>query len=438
MSDTLAILGGPAAVPSGMKVNWPIVTAEDKKAVNTVLDKGPLWAQGADDGLFAPFMQALEKEFAAFCTAKFALACNGGTAAIHMALAGVGVEAGDEVITSAFSFLASPGAILNAGAVPIFADVNPRTFTVDIADVERRITPRTKCLLPVHIHGITAEMNEINALAKKHHLRVVEDACQAPGATYHGKLAGSLGEAAGFSLNGTKNFAAGEGGIFVTSDQTIKDKANWVRMIGETMPDGDGMNDQTHMVAWNYRSQELTSAFAWSQLQRLAKVNAQSNANGLNLTKLIASVKGVAAPLIPAHCTSIFHKFRMRLDPAAIDFPLKGRAFRDVVLAALNAEGVDAVLWLKDPLPAHPMFQKRYGFGKGYPWKLADPNYTYRVEEYPNTMDIIDNSVVICSEDKPIYCQTPALMAKYAEAIAKVMDRKNLLAAAAKVTGKKL
>jgi hypothetical protein len=128
----------------------------------------------------------------------------------------------------------------------------------------------------------------------------------------------------------------------------------------------------------------------------------------------------------------------MRLDPAALDFPIKGRAFRDVVRAALNAEGVDAVIWLSEPLPAHPMFQTRYGFGKGYPWKLADPNYQYRVEEYPNTMAIIDNSVVICSEDKPIYCQTPALMAKYAEAIAKVMDRNNLLKAAEKVTGQKL
>src|SRR5439155_20744219 len=128
MSDTLAILGGTPVVPPGLKVRWPVVTEEDKRAVARVLDEGPLWALTTEHGLLAPEMQGLEREFAHFVGARHCLACNGGTAALHMAIAAAGIEAGDEVITSAFSFLATPAAILHQSAVPIFADIYPRSF----------------------------------------------------------------------------------------------------------------------------------------------------------------------------------------------------------------------------------------------------------------------------------------------------------------------
>src|SRR5215831_12286636 len=134
MSNRLAILGGRPVVETGLKVRWPIVTDDDKRAVARVLDEGPLWAQTAHDGgLFAPEMNALEKEFAAFVGTRYCLANNGGTAALHMALAAAGVGPGDEVITSAFSFLATPVAVLHQCAVPIFADIDPRTFNIDPA-----------------------------------------------------------------------------------------------------------------------------------------------------------------------------------------------------------------------------------------------------------------------------------------------------------------
>ena len=152
------MLGGRPAVDSSLKVRWPIVTDADRRAVAGVLDRGPLWALSCDDGLMAPEMTALEQEFAAFVGTSYALACNGGTAAIHMALAGAGVGPGDEVIASAFSFLATPVAVLHQSAVPIFADIDPQTFNIDPSDVNRRVTSRTKALLPVHIHGIPADM----------------------------------------------------------------------------------------------------------------------------------------------------------------------------------------------------------------------------------------------------------------------------------------
>src|SRR5437667_2340678 len=269
MKNTLAVLGGKKLVDTSLKVGWPIVTESDKRAVMRVLTDGPLWALSTDDGLVAPEMEALEREFADYCGVTRALACNGGTAAIHMALAAAAIGPGDEVITSAFSFVATPVAVLHQSAVPIFADIDPRTFNIDPADVERRITSRTKAILPVHVHGVPAEMDAINAIAARFGLTVIEDACQAPGARYKGRRAGALAPLAAFSLNGTKNFPAGEGGLFVTSDDTFRARANMVRMVGETLPLTDRTMEFQHLIAWNYRTQELTSAFARAQLQRL-------------------------------------------------------------------------------------------------------------------------------------------------------------------------
>src|SRR5262245_36115896 len=192
MSETLALLGGSSLVEQGLKVSWPIITEADKRAVLKVLDEGPLWALSTSEGLVAPQMFGLERGFADFIGVRHCLACNGGTAAIHMALAAAGVGPGDEVVTSAFSFLATPVAVLHQSAVPIFADIDPRTFTISPADVERRITSRTKAILPVHIHGVPAEMDAINAIAERRGLVVIEDACQAPGARYKGRRAGAL------------------------------------------------------------------------------------------------------------------------------------------------------------------------------------------------------------------------------------------------------
>lgn len=436
MSDTLALLGGRPVVDAALKIRWPIVTDADKAAVARVLERGPLWALSTDAGLFAPETSALEDEFGEFVGVKYCLACNSGTAAIHMALAAAGVGPGDEVITSAFSFLATPVAVLHQNAVPMFADIDRRTFNIDPADIERRITSRTKAILPVHVHGVPAEMDAINAIAERRGLAVIEDACQAPGARYKGRRAGALAPMAAFSLNGTKNFAAGEGGLFVTSDETFRARANMVRMVGEVLPSSDRTMEFQHLVAWNYRAQEMPSAFARSQLRRLDQYNAQARANGELLTRRLAGVPGVEPPYVPPDCESIYHKYRARLRPDDLDVPLRGAAFRDLVRTALVAEGVDAVTWLQAPLPAHPIFQRREGYGRGYPWSIAHAGYRYRVEDYPETQSLVDNSLVICSELHPIYCQPVRLIEQYAEAIAKVFSqREALLTAAERLIG---
>ena len=428
MSEKLAILGGRPSVNTALKVPWPMVTEADKRAVMHVLEHGPLWALSTDDGLVAPEMMALEREFAEYIGIAHALACNGGTAALHMAVSAAGIGPGDEVITSAFSFLATPVAVLHQSAIPIFADIDPRTFNIDPTDMERRITPRTKAIIPVHIHGVPADMDRINAVAERHHLAVIEDACQAPGARYKGRRAGSLGHMAAFSLNGTKNFPVGEGGLFVTNDDTFRARANMVRMVGETLPASDRTMEFQHLVAWNYRTQEMPSAFARTQLRRLDGYNAHARANGEALTRRLAGVAGIEPPYVPADCESIYHKYRLRLRPEDLDLPFRGTVFRDIVFAALAAEGVDACMWMGgSPLPAHPIFQVRDGYGRGYPWTVAHADYRYHVEDYPETQKLVDNSLVICGELNPMCCQPAALVNQYADAITKVFDQRQAL-----------
>jgi dTDP-4-amino-4,6-dideoxygalactose transaminase len=428
MKGNLAINGGAKVVPEELKVNWPVITKEDKNAVMRVLDRGVLWAiTGPDGNVLAPEMHALEAEFASYIGVKHCLAVNGGTSAIHMALAAAGVGPGDEVITSAFSFVATPVAILHQNAIPIFVDIHPATFNIDVAKIEEKITERTKAIIPVHIHGVPADVDELMALAKRYNLVVIEDACQAPGAVYKNKKAGNLGHMAAFSLNGTKNLAVGEGGLFVTNDQTYRDKANVIRQVGEDLPPEDGSHRYQHLVAWNYRAQEMPCAFARSQLKRLDEINATGRRNGEYLTKHLADIKGIITPYIPEDRTSTYHKYRIRLAPEDLGLEIEPIRFREALRIALQAEGVDVVLWQTETLPEYPIFQSMEGYGKGCPWTCAQSNkqvtYSYKKEDYPETTKLVESSFVVGSELHPLYCQKRDLMAYYVEAFHKVFDK---------------
>ncbi|MGH2391207.1 MAG: DegT/DnrJ/EryC1/StrS family aminotransferase, partial [Chloroflexota bacterium] len=235
MSERLAIHGGTPAVPAGIQRAWPRILDEDKAAVMAVLDRGIIG--GAD----APEAAALQREFAEYIGVRHCLATNSGTSALHLALLALDLAPGDEVITSAFSFSASALAILHALAIPVFVDIDPRTFTLDPKQVEQAITPRTRAIMPVHIHGLPADLDEIMAIAARHDLVVIEDACQAHGATYKGKRVGSIGKMGAFSLNFTKSLPGGEGGFFVTNDDDLLRRANRFRIFGERV---DHLDDE--------------------------------------------------------------------------------------------------------------------------------------------------------------------------------------------------
>ena len=422
MTGELAINGGQPIVPEGLKKAWPKITQEDKDAVLGVLERNIF--TGEEHG---PEANALEQEWAEFNRSKYAMAFNSGTAAIHAALFAAGVGPGDEVITSAFSFAGSFQPILQQHAIPIFVDVDPRTYNIDASQVESKISDKTKVLLPVHIHGLPADMDEILALGKKYDLVVIEDACQAHGATYKGKKAGTIGDFGCFSLNATKNLPGGEGGLANTDNEELLARAKLIRTFGEKVgQETDRFRPYyCYTIGWNYRLQEMPAAFARSQLKRLQASNDNSRRNGDYLTQELSKIEGLVPPHIPSDRTTVYHKYRIGFDLKALGLSMPAIEFRDKLLDAVRAEGMIANLWHYKPLTSNPIFRKLdVGLGDGYPWSSSHygREISYNPDEYPNAAEVLETTIVVNSERYPIFGQDIELMEHYVAAFRKVFD----------------
>lgn len=420
----LAIHDGNPSVPSEIeKKSWPVITEQDKEMVLEVLDSGEL------AGAFAPQATSLEEEFSDFIGSDYCIAVNSGTAALHAAVAAAGVGPGDEVITPSYSFLASATAIMHHNGIPVFVDIDLDTFNIDPDQIESKITPRTKAIVPVHLHGYPANLDKIREIAEKHDLIVIEDACQAHGTKYKGQNVGTIGDMGTFSLNKTKNLPGGEGGLFVTDDEELYNRAQKVRMFGEEVQAEGSRSYVAYSLGWNYRTQELPAALARSQLRKLDKYNRKAKENGDYLGKAIRDIPGIVPPPISSEeKTNIYHKYRVRLEPEELGFQdVDPIDFRNKVGMALEAEGVPAALWSTFPLPANPLFQEKEGYGKGCPWSCsyARDSIEYEVDDYPNTIKLVNNSLVIGTEKYPLYPQEKSLIERYAKGIKKVFDNIN-------------
>ncbi len=291
-------------IPDGLKVRWPDIRPEDRAAVAAVLERGIL------GGVGAPESTALENEWAAYVGRSTGLLFNSGTAAIHAALYGIDLQPGDEVITTAFTFAGTWQPILQQLGVPVFVDIDPRTYNLDPRQIEAKIGPRTKAIIAVHINGLPADMDEILDIADRHGLYVIEDACQAHGATHRGRQVGSMGVVGCYSLNSSKILTGGEGGLLVADDPDIIQRARRLRTFGEDIPElakltGWNFRPYTvYSVGWNYRHQEMPAALARSQLKRLDEYIAIGQRNAAYLSEQLADVPGIEPPYIPADRTS--------------------------------------------------------------------------------------------------------------------------------------
>jgi len=410
-------------VDGTMKRRWPDVRPEDIAAVTAVLERGELTGVGGIESI------SLEREWASRLGARHAVYFNTGTAAIHAGLYAVGVEPGDEVITTAFTFSGTFHAILHQNAIPVFVDIDPRTFTMDVNQVEARITSRTRAILPVHIHGMPCDMDPLLELAARHGLAIVEDAAQAHLATYRGRLVGSIGDVGAFSLQATKNLSGIEGGLLVTDDDEQARRARMLRTYGEDIgpsEDMGGWNFRPYTVftiGWNYRSNELSAAFARSQLRRLDEYTAIAQRNGRHLSERLARIPGIIPPFVPEDRTTVYHKFRVRFDLEQLGLDVPPTDFRDALMAALRAEGVDVVLWHVEPVTSFPIFQTREGYGRGYPWAIhQDGGPRVQPTDYPVATELLRTSIVVCDELHPIFIQELELIDRYADAFEKVMS----------------
>jgi len=411
--------------PMAGHIRWPILNSEDKAAVLAVLERGVL------SGPFAPEVSALEREFASYVGTRYCLATNSGTAALHLALAALGIGPGDEVLVPAFTFVASALSVLHQNAIPVFVDIEAETLAMDPKLIEAAITPRTKAVIVVHIHGTPCDFDPIYEVARKHGLPVVEDACQAQGATYKGKKTGSLGQVGTFSLQSSKNLACGEGGLLVTDDLEIIERANRTRMFGENIKPSDGSSyrldraldsDRAYdsvTMGWMYRTNEMSAALARSQLKRLDYWNSNAQKNALYLSSRLSALPGITPPIVPEGRTSSFHKYRVRIDGSKMGVTLKPTEVRNKFMAALKAEGVDAVMWQSQPVPGQTLFREKVGFGKGYPWSQSAP-VDYSLAQYPETIRLLDSSFCLFSQSYSIGAQPMALVEAYVDIFEKL------------------
>jgi dTDP-4-amino-4,6-dideoxygalactose transaminase len=436
--NTLALFGGPPVIARGAHRHWPIVTEEERAAVLRVLDRGVL------SGMFAPEAAALEREFGAFVGAEHAQLTHCGTSALQIALSAAGVGEGDEVIVPAYSFVATALAVILQGAVPIFVDVDPEHGAIDVRAIEAAITPRTRAIMPVHVHGMPCDLDEVMAIARARGLVVVEDAAQAHGATYKGRPVGAIAACGGFSLQSSKNLAGGEGGVFVTNDMKLADVARSLRTFGQDVAAEDAeAYDPAHPIDGHralasvrvgsmYRGNEMMAAFVRAALARLPERTRRCQANAERLRRGLEGLAGVHMPRVPDDRTSVHHKVRVHLDPAGAGVDCSPRKFRDAILKALAAEGLEVVLWQTEPMPAQPLFQgSAKGFGRGFPWSSADPasaraNYA---QAFPNTRRLLDGSIVLFSQSCPLIAQDAEIVDRYIEAFAKVHAQRQTLVA---------
>lgn len=394
MAERLAIDGGTPVLQRSDYGNWPVIGPDDRRLVNEVLDSG-IVAGGT-----APQVTALEREWAAYVGSQYCLTTTSGTAALHMALAALGVGPGDEVITSAFTFLASASCALHQNAIPVFVDIDPRTYTMDPAGLEAAITERTKVIIPVHIQGIPADMEAILAIARRRGVFVVEDACQAHGALYQGRKVGSLGDIGTFSLNNFKNLCGGEGGLFTTDNEDYLNKGALIRCFGDEVDEVSRRRVyNASILGYMYRNQELPAALARAQLLHLDEHNAVRIANAEYLSRGLGAIPGIIPPHCPADRRHVYFMYNVRFDPAAAGVEAEPRRFRIAVEKALYREGVLVGQWQTMPVPAQDLFQSKLGYGgSSYPWRVNEArgiHYDYRVEQFPVAQMLCDTYTIV-------------------------------------------
>jgi dTDP-4-amino-4,6-dideoxygalactose transaminase len=302
----------------------PDIGPDEVKAVTDVLTSGML-AQGKK-------VAELETRWAQNCGVRHAIATSNGTTALMSILAGLGIGPGDEVITVSHTFAATANAILFTGATPVFVDIQPDTYLIDPDRVEAAITPRTKVIMPVHLFGLVADMDALQAIADRHGLTIVEDACQAHDATYRGRKAGSFGPAA-FSLYATKNMTTGEGGLVTTDDDRL---ADWIRVYRNQ---GMRARYQFEMLGFNFRMTDINAAIGLVQLDKLEANTARRRALAARYDEAFAGLP-IGRPVIPADRTHVFHQYTLDVG-----------ARRDEIVAALREAGVGADIYY--PIPVH-------------------------------------------------------------------------------------
>jgi dTDP-4-amino-4,6-dideoxygalactose transaminase len=344
---TLAINGGKKACDIAWPT-WPVWGEPERQALQGVLESGSWW--------YGERVREFEARFAAFQGARFGVTATSGTTALEAALLALGIGAGDEVIVPPYTFMATASAVLRVNALPVFADIQPRTLCIDPDDVRRKITARTRAVIPVHLAGRVADMDRLGEIARERGLSLVEDACHSWGSRWKGKGTGAIGTCGVFSFQASKNITSGEGGIMLTDDEALAERCrsftNCGRVAGEAWY-------RHFMLGSNLRLTEFQAALLLAQLTRLEEQTLRRQANAELLTRELAGLPGIVTIEGDPRITRRgYHLYCFRLELPALG------TTRAAFLRALAAEGVPATAGYDLPLYRNPLFL-RSGSGPG-------------------------------------------------------------------------
>jgi dTDP-4-amino-4,6-dideoxygalactose transaminase len=325
--------------PLDLKAQWLSIKGEISAAINAVVE--------SQHFILGPQVQALEEEVAKYCGTKFAVGVASGTDALLLALHATGVGPGDEVLMPTFSFIATADTVSLLGAIPVFVDIDPSTFAIDPAQLESKITTRTRAIVPVHLYGHPAEMDPINSVAQRHNLKVIEDNAQAIGARYKDRKTGCLGDLGCISFFPSKNLGGyGDGGMIVTNSETYSKRLRTLRSHGS--PKKYYATEQ----GWNSRLDEIQAAILRVKLRHLDKWGLARRKNASSYTQLLKAVPGLVTPVEAPWAQHVYHQYTIRV------------ANRDRVQSALTEQGIGTTVYYPTPMHLQPVFAK-LGYREG-------------------------------------------------------------------------
>lgn len=325
-----------------IKIAEPCIGREEEKAVIEVLKSKSL-SQGVK-------VREFEENFASYIGVDHAIATSSGTTALHLALLSCGIKRGDEVITTPFSFIATANSILYCNAKPGFADVDYESFNIDPERIKESITSKTKALLIVHLYGMPCDMKEILGICEDYNLMLIEDACQAHGAMYENKKAGSFGNAACFSFYPTKNMTTGEGGMIVTSDEKIAEKAKLLRQHGAKQ------SYEHEILGYNFRLTDIAAAIGIEQLKKLDEMNEKRFKNAMLLTKKLRNLENkklVELPKIKTNRNHVFHQYTIKIKAGK-----EAKETRDKIIKELDKKGIEARVYYPKPIHRQKIYER--------------------------------------------------------------------------------
>ena len=407
MPQTLALFGG-TPIRTKPFTTWPIFGKPEEKRLLRTLRSGK-WGR-----LNGTEVAEFEKRFAAMHGCKHGIAVVNGTVSLRIALMAAGIRAEDEVIVPPYTFLSTASAVVEANAIPVFADVDLQTFNLDPKAVEAAITSRTRAIIPVHFAGQAADMDAIMSIARKRKLTVIEDAAHAHGASYKGRPAGSIGHLGSFSFQSSKNLTSGEGGIITTNDDALAESCRSIHSCGR-IP--SGLWYEHHVMSGNYRLGEFQGAILNCQLNRLETQTKRRDLNGQYLAAKLSRLPGLHPQKRIAGCDRhSYHLFMMRIDAQ------KFGASRAAVIKALQAEGIPCSAGYAVSLNQQPLFRNK-AFGPYLPKVSA--KLDYRKVRCPNS-DLLCREQTIWFEQS-MFLGTRADMDDIARVFEKIHENRDEL-----------